>query len=210
MEFGGRGRLSGVVGTLLICGLMAGSALLAAIFPERFLEGDSPQTRLIARFLAVAFGAIFLIAARTSRLALRPCGLIIDAEGITWYGYGGDQVGSDGVGSDGGREPARIAWSEIRAVGIGYMAGTWSRPAWRRMPTGVALEFYPADCPLDDRLPFLRAATEPRPRPDLPDQRYRLPIPPLVAGDLERAVRRYAPRHWIGRYPRRWRRLPGR
>jgi len=79
----------------------------------------------------------------------------------------------------------------------------------RRQPRqGYVLELFPAaGALLDGRLAGLAPDSEEPPRPGLPAERYRLPLPDFdtVPAQIERAVTTYAPHLWLGTYQREWR-----
>lgn len=168
---------------VLATGFFGTVAALAAIYPDRFLEGDSPATRVMAWLCTVLFLAplVFLLVAARKMLARQE--LIIDAAGIT-----------------------PIAWQELAAVGIAHRVSPLAHPDKAITRGGpLILELFPQPgVRLDGRLDGLIATSGPPPRHDLPRDRYGLVLPALgqVPARIEQAVTAYASQLWLGSYPR--------
>ena len=195
-----RGQLRAIVVGLVLTGFFAAAAIMAAVWPDRFLANagdDTTVERLIASGCGCMFGGFFLVMLFAIPGALQRRGLDFDPHGIWWWE---------------GDKRMVFPWPEIAAVGVGFMRSP-SPTNLTRMKQGQALEIYPRGVPFEQRFPDLtrfRVSEEP-PAEGLPPVRYRILLPPLdgASGQVANAVRHFAPGLWLGEYQRTWHRIPG-
>jgi hypothetical protein len=168
---------------VLASGFLGTAAALAAIYPDRYLEGDSPGTRVMAWVCAVLFLAPFVLLLAAAPGMLVRHGLTIDATGI-----------------------APIAWHELTAVGIAHQLVPLSHPNKAiTHRSQFVLDLFPKPgVSLDGRLDGLTTRSGPPPRQGLPRDHYGMALPTSdsVPARIEQAVTTYAPRLWLGSYPR--------
>ncbi len=173
-------------------------ALWGAVDTSRLVHtgGHVGLVRVIAAVIGVlltalgiaGFAALLLAGNRLPRY-------VVDEQGIAlWSARGSDEV----------------PWTHLAGVGVGYKVSP--RVSLARWREGFALELFPTDPDL--RAAYPRAGqlivVEDPPRPGLPGSRLRLVLADYgVERDVGAAVSRYAPALWLGRYRRRWRRMPG-
>ncbi|PRX92314.1 hypothetical protein [Allonocardiopsis opalescens] len=192
---------------LAVMALFTAAAVLAAVWPERFLVGGGEQAgqRVMAVVLAVLLSLGLALVLAAMAVAARPHGVAVDASGVWYLDFGTADL---------------VPWARVRGVGVGW------RPL-RRVPKGSAgaalaqearhaalrgrgahgLEVFlddPREAAGSARLRRLMelSARARAPRPELP-------VPPLRfamgRGDAEELGRRIAagmPGLWIGVYPR--------
>jgi hypothetical protein len=131
-----------------------------------------------------------------------------------------------------GRREVVVPWSDVYAVGLGYEQAAAERAAIPTSVDDlkgivkdytvdkvsealevsdkrrIALEIMPARPDVAQRYPKLKPYWKHQPPPwaGLPPEQWRFPLPPVVAiaQEVERGVRTFQPRRWLGWYPRPW------
>jgi hypothetical protein len=185
---------SGLAGVLLltVVGLALGGGALGYVLDPGVFAADGradATTKIIAACLAaLSFALSGCALVRAPKVVGRRRALAFDARGV-WR-------------SDAGRSGV-IPWQDLAAVGLAD--GRTQRRSYRlldNLPVITALELYwNAATSEHSEVAKFRVDAPPL-RPDLPPVRYRFPVPGSArfTGPAERAVRRFAPELWLGRY----------
>ncbi|GIG68460.1 hypothetical protein [Phytomonospora endophytica] len=173
-------------------------AVLTALLVNAFATGDFADggEKVIGGVLTVGCSltlVMFIVAAVVMpRRRHRLPGVAIDAAGIWWLR----------------EERLRlVAWSQISAVGVGFLRPPKVSGPIRTRDNWAIEVFLRVPEPPSPYLSDWVVAEQP-PRPGLPAERLRYV---MFSGrdrhELRQAVARHAPESWIGEYERRWTRL---